>query len=327
MGCCAVNTVHTFLQDGSRRNQEKNMDDTPLVILNGNAGDRNHDEIHTAAAKHGYLLEETRYAGHGTEIACRAAAGGKSLIMAAGGDGTVREVASGIMQAGKQATLGIIPLGTGNDLCRSLKIEDDVAAALHVIDIGRKVDIDVGRLATDGGKFFFFNVSSCGFAGAVDKHLEESDKVRWRTLSYIKSGISALTELESFHVEVFCEDESCEDDRISVEALNVVVGNGRYAASGIPVAPEAMLTDGKLDLVIYLGRGLADQVFNSKMILQGEQHRSDTILSLRAQKFAMKFSRPLSINYDGELHDEEVDEVRYTIHSKRLRVIVGRDFP
>jgi len=306
--------------------RRKNMNDAPLVILNGNAGDRNHDQIRKAAAQRGYRLEETKYAGHGKEIARRAASSGNILIVAAGGDGTVWEVANGIMKAGKPATLGIIPLGTGNDLCRSLDIEHDIEAALRTIETGRETDIDVGELTAGSSKILFFNVSSCGFAGAVDKHLEETDKANWRTLSYIKSGFTALSELEPFHVDVFCEGQSCEEEKISADALNVVVGNGRFAASGIPVAPRANLTDGNLDLVLYLGQGISDQIFNSRLILSGEQDRSDTILSLRTPKFAMKFSRPLSINYDGELHDVEVDEVHYTIYSRRLRVIVGRNF-
>ena len=57
-----------------------------------------------------------------------------------------------------------------------------------------------------------------------------------------------------------------------------------------------------------------------------EQDRSDTVLTLRSEKFDLKFSRPLAINYDGELHDREVEDIRYSIYSRRLRVIVGRDF-
>jgi diacylglycerol kinase (ATP) len=296
------------------------MDDIPLVIFNACAGGGSHDRIREAASRRGFQLAETQFPGHGTEMARRAASQGTSLILAAGGDGTVHEIATGIMIAENPATLGIIPVGTGNDLCRSLAIDDDIEAALRIIDFGRKVDIDVGILSARREQIFF-NVSSCGFAGEVDKHLAETDKASWGTLSYLKSGIAALKELEPFRVDVFGNGET-----ISVDALNVVVGNGRYAAAGIPVAPQARLTDGKLDLVLYMGKGLVDQVFNSKLILQGEQDRSDNILSLRSENFAMKFSRPVSLNYDGELYDEEVEEVRYTLHSRRLRVIVGKDF-
>ncbi len=297
------------------------MGDGPLVILNATAGSRKHDQVTEALARRGCQIMETEYAGQGMEIAFRAASRGASLILAAGGDGTLHEVATGILRAENLTTLGVIPVGTGNDLCRSLGIDDSLEDALQIIEMGRTADIDVGRVTAGGEEHLFFNVSSCGFAGEVDKQLEENDKESWRTLSYLKSGISALSTLESFRVDVYSGDE-----KIGVDALNVVAGNGRYAAAGIPVAPQALLTDGKLDLVLYLGQGLADQIFNSRLILRGEQDQSDTILSLRSEKFAIKFSKPLSINYDGELHDKEVDEVIYAIHSKRLRVIIGRNF-
>lgn len=297
------------------------MNDIPLLILNGKAGSQDHAQLKDIGAKRGYLLSETNYAGHGTEISRQAAMEGTNLIIAGGGDGTVREVAKGIVLSEKDTTLGIIPLGTGNDLCRSLDIENDIETALHIIDIGKKVEIDVAELTTSGEKHLFFNVSSCGFGGAVDKKLEETDKTTWGPLTYFKSGVAALSELESFKVDIFYENKT-----ISVDSLNIVIANGRYAAAGIPVAPQASLTDGKLDLVLYMGKDMGDQIFNSKLILQGEQEYADNILSLRAKKFAMKFSHPVNINYDGELHKMEVDEINYAIHSKRLKVIVGKNF-
>lgn len=296
------------------------MEDAPLVIVNPNAGFRNPSDIEEQARRRGFRLVHTEHAGHGREIAHREASAGTRLLIACGGDGTIHEVASGILEAKAESVLGIIPLGTGNDFCRSLDIGQRAEEAFGVLEENRHVQIDVGTLLTGGDKRFFFNVSSCGFSGEVDKHLEETDRSSWGTLSYLKSGLSALAGLQPFHVDVSSEGET-----ISIEALNVVAGNGRYAASGIPVAPRASLTDGKLDLVIYMGGGISDQLFNSRLILQGNQEDSDTIVSLRSQKFAMKFSRPVSINYDGELYDSEVEEIEYAVHSQRLRVIVGNN--
>ncbi len=296
------------------------MNDIPLIILNGQSGSKDHDRIRETAVQRHYQLVETEYSGHGTELAKGAAAEGRQLIIAAGGDGTVSEVATGIVRAEKNATLGIIPLGTGNDLCRSLAI-DDIEMALQLLESGRHIDMDVGMVSLPGIDRYFFNVSSCGFGGAVDRHLEDTDKASWRKLSYFKSGIAALSELEPFRVDIFSDNES-----VRADVLNVVVGNGKYAASGIPVASQARLNDGKLDAVLYMGHGLSDQIFNSRLIIQGEQDRADKILTLRSEKFTMKFSKPISINYDGELHDEEIREISYAIHSQRLRVIVGNNF-
>ncbi len=296
------------------------MNDTPLIILNRQSGSQDHDRIRETAVQRHYQLVETEYSGHGTELAEAAAAEGRQLIIAAGGDGTVSEVATGIIRAEKNATLGVIPLGTGNDLCRSLAI-DDIEKALQLLQSGRVIAMDVGVVSLPGIDKYFFNVSSCGFGGEVDRNLEDTDKSSWGPLSYLKSGIAALSELEPFRVDFYSENET-----LGADVLNVVVGNGRYAASGIPVASQARLNDGKLDAVLYLGHGLSDQIFNSRLIIQGEQDEADKILTLRCEKFNMKFSRPISINYDGELHDEEVREIGYAIHSQRLKVIVGQNF-
>lgn len=289
--------------------------------MNSNAGCKNSSPARELAQQRDYRIIETCYSGHGTEIATREAKEGTPLIIAYGGDGTIHEVAAGIIAAGKvTTTLGIIPGGTGNDLCRSLDIDLDVEAAFALLDEDRRIEIDVARLRTADDDLPFFNVSSCGFSGEVDKRLEETDKVSWGTLAYLMSGISALADLRPFHVEINSEGET-----ISADALNVVIGNGRYAAAGIPVSSQADIRDGKLDLVLYMGGGIVDQIFNSRLIIAGEQERSENILLLRSARFDLRFSRPLSINYDGELYHREVDTLSYTVDDTKLSVVVGKN--
>lgn len=139
-------------------------------------------------------------------------------------------------------------------------------------------------------------------------------------------GMFSLFEKDALIQQAILHDMMINIYRYESGVLNIVIGNGRYAAAGIPVAPQASLTDGKFDVVLYMGKSLQDQIFNSKLILQGEQESGDNILSLRAKKFAMKFSKPVNINYDGELYKREVDEISYAIHSRRLKVIVGKNF-
>jgi hypothetical protein len=139
-------------------------------------------------------------------------------------------------------------------------------------------------------------------------------------------GMFSLFEKDALIQQAILHDMMINIYRYESGVLNIVIGNGRYAAAGIPVAPQASLTDGKLVVVLYMGKSLQDQIFNSKLILQGEQECGDNILSLRAKKFAMKFSKLVNINYDGELYKREVDEISYAIHSRRLKVIVGKNF-
>lgn len=292
-----------------------------ILIFNPHAGRNQDHRLLENIRSRGYHLVSTKHRGHGTELAREAAEQGARLIVAAGGDGTIHETATGILLSNNSPTFGIVPLGTGNDLRRSLHIPEDFTVALDTIDAGREMEIDVAKFTVDGEDTYFFNVSACGFSGEVDKHLEETDKSTWGALTYIKSGVAALQDLEPFHATIHSGTES-----LDVEVLNIVVGNGRYAASGIPVAAQARPNDGKLDVVLYMGQGVTDQIFNSRLILNGEQQEADTILSLRLEKTDMKFSRPVAMNYDGELYHKEVKQISYAIHSKRLKFLVGKDF-
>ena len=192
--------------------KEANMGDRPVVIVNGSAGYKSQEQITEMAKKRGYEICYTEHGGHGTDLAREKALRGALQIIVCGGDGTIHEVASGLLQVQNPPPMGIIPSGTGNDLCRSLDITTDIPAAFATLDDNRHLEIDVATLETAGEKIFFFNVSSCGFSGEVDKHLEETDKSSWGTLAYLRSGLLAPADLEPFQVEVKCEGETIRVD-------------------------------------------------------------------------------------------------------------------
>ena len=105
----------------------------------------------------------TEYAGHATELAREAALSGAERIVALGGDGTVREVAAGILESGKRAALGIIPCGTGNDYRRTLNIPDSPMAALElVLACGTRM-VDAAQV----NGFTYCNIASVGFDTSV----------------------------------------------------------------------------------------------------------------------------------------------------------------
>jgi diacylglycerol kinase family enzyme len=134
------------------------MENTPLVIVNSSAGFKGLSHIREMARQRGYRLVGTEYPGHGREIACRQASAGTPLIIACGGDGTIHEVASGILEAEKMTTMGIIPAATGNDLCRSLDIGEEVEEVFSVLDENRQMEMDVAMLIMGNEKITFLNV-------------------------------------------------------------------------------------------------------------------------------------------------------------------------
>lgn len=148
---------------------------------------------------------------------------GYNKIVAVGGDGTVNEVALGILEYGK-GTLGILPSGTGNDLARTLNIPQEPEKAIDYMSTGKEKDIDVG-IVNDK---FFFNIASIGFDSEVAK-TNEKVKVKFRSgLSYILSLFITLLKFKNMKVEIEIDDYVT-----NCEILLIAVGNGKYYGGGV----------------------------------------------------------------------------------------------
>lgn len=116
----------------------------------------------------------------------RAKEEGFDLIVAAGGDGTVHAVVNGLAPDFGGARLAVLPLGTGNDLRRSLAIPDDPLAALDLLDSGRERLIDVIRVETPSCWLYAVNTASGGFSGQLQEALTEEMKAAWGPLAYLR---------------------------------------------------------------------------------------------------------------------------------------------
>ncbi|HEV7905580.1 MAG TPA: diacylglycerol kinase family protein, partial [Pyrinomonadaceae bacterium] len=156
----------------------------PLVIVNpasaGGATGRAWPRVASDLRAHfgAFNCAFTERAGDARVIAAREAAQGRSLIVACGGDGTISEVANGILESGADAELGILPSGTGGDFKRTLRIPARVADASRALRSGRSVHVDVGRVefqdrAGATAQRYFLNVASCGMGGEVIRRVEE----------------------------------------------------------------------------------------------------------------------------------------------------------
>jgi YegS/Rv2252/BmrU family lipid kinase len=160
------------------------------------------------------------------------------LVIIGGGDGTMSAAADALVEA--QLPLGIIPLGTANDLARTLSIPADPVAAADVIIAGRQRRIDLGLV---NGKHFF-NVATMGLGVGVTRRLTHERKRRWGVLAYLFAGIELLA-----HVRPFTVDIETENDKFRVRTVQVMVGNGKYFGGGLTVDEAATIDDGLLNLV------------------------------------------------------------------------------
>lgn len=272
------------------------------VILNPSAGCAGNTE--ELRQKFQLLAPEeifvTSEAGHAEKFAREAVSAGFELIVAAGGDGTLNEIVNGIGDHASKVRVGLIPLGTGNDFARSVEIPTKVDESIEVIRSGRAQSFDFVRVTSDRVRYFI-NVSTGGFSGIVDEKLTPEMKQTWGPLAYLRSAAAALPELRAYQTAVVFDDT----EKILINLYNVIVGNGRFVAGGIPVAPDAVLDDGLLDIILILERPARELAVLAAQTLLGKHLSSDSIIYRKAAKVSVQSAPGMWFNVDGELVGNE----------------------
>jgi YegS/Rv2252/BmrU family lipid kinase len=240
--------------------------------------------------------------------------GGHDLVILGGGDGTMNLAAEALVEAG--LPLGILPLGTANDLARTLGIPFKLAEACDVIATGVERWIDLGRV---NGKAFF-NVASLGLGVAVQQVHKGERKRRWKVLSYVFSVIEAFDRSHSFSVEITCDGRT---ERL--RCLHLAVGNGRHYGGGMTIAQDATIDDGTLDLYALRPQSLASLMLLAPVLRWGLHSASERQVCMRGREFEVRTRHPKRINADGEIVSET--PAKFTVAPRALRVIVPADRP
>ena len=250
--------------------------------------------------------------------------GDEGPLIVVGGDGTVNEVVNGLGKAGfpEDVTLAVLPMGTGNDLAATLAIPDRLEAAEEVIRESRIRTLDVARVRSEGvGEHFFINVATGGFGAETSSLADEELKGRWGKLSYFRASLEKARDFDVRDVRVILDGE----ERI-LRAVNVAVGNCRYAGGGWPAAPRANPEDGLLDLVIVEDVGLKETLALAPAALAKSDYLGkEGVFYARAKKIRVE-TQPggLAFTADGELIGDEPVEFEVIPHT--LKVVVGPDY-
>lgn len=188
----------------------------------------------------------------------REARSGVRTIIAAGGDGTISSVVNGLCSEPHEAALGILPLGTGNDLCRTLGIPLDAEQAAELLwpiltdngppraDVLRRIDVIEAQAA--GRTVFFANALSGGNAGEVTKNVTAEMKKTWGPWCYVHGAIAVMSGLNDYETTLTCDGTAPETFR----TWAILVANGRTAGGGVEIAPRADLEDGLMEVVLIL---------------------------------------------------------------------------
>lgn len=231
----------------------------PLVIVNPNAAGgragRTFPDVRTVIEHRlgAVDVRSTERKGDAVVFAGEAARDGRSLVVAVGGDGTLHEVANGVLDAGGDVLVGYVGQGTGGDFRRSLGIEHRLEAYVDALARGREVRVDAGRArfrATDGSTQtrWFTNIVSAGMGGLVDRYVAETTKALGGRAAYLWSSARALAGCRRGRLRCTVELEGRSHER-RIDAYMIAVCNGRYFGSGMHVAPGARLDDGRLEVI------------------------------------------------------------------------------
>lgn len=246
-----------------------------------------------------------------------AAREGVDLVVAGGGDGTVHEVANGILDHPDASTsLGVLPLGTGNDLARGLRIPLNLGKAFEVLEGGSVRPMDVIRVQLDGGaEEILLNALTGGFSGQAHEALDQEVKEVWGPLSYLRSGVEMWGERRTYAVELEVDGET-----LSETVLNFMVCNGPFAGGGIAAAAGADLFDGFFDVVLIRDADARDLSTLAAGILSGKPVEHGSLVRREARGARVVAGASVPVSLDGEAI--EASRMTFELLPGRLPVVV-----
>ena len=210
-----------------------------LLLVNSDSrrGQEDYDHVRTQLMNGGLDLVEPGAPGDEAANLILQHAPHVDMIVLGGGDGTINRSLKSLLKV--QLPLGLLPLGTANDLARTLQLPGDLRAACEVILAGQKKLIDVGWVNDRP----FLNVASIGVSESVTRRLSQGAKSRWGVLAYIWAAMGAMLHCRPFTVEIVSSA-----GRRTTKTWQVAVGNGRHYGGGLTIHNDAKIDDGRLDL-------------------------------------------------------------------------------
>lgn len=230
------------------------------------------------------------------------------MIILCGGDGTIASGALAVVECG--LPLGIIPMGTANDLARTLGIPDDLGKAADVVLAGNTRKIDLGSV----NGYAFFNVASIGLSADLAQGLDPQTKKRFGRLGYAMAAARVLMKARPFTATIRDGEEVTR-----VKTFQIAVGNGRHYGGGNVVQADAEIDDGHLDLYsLEFGRvwKLAGML---RSFRSGTHGAWNEVRTARGVEFDIETRKPMPVNTDGEIVTST--PAKFRVHPEAITVL------
>jgi YegS/Rv2252/BmrU family lipid kinase len=212
------------------------------------------------------------------------------LVIVCGGDGTINSAAKGVLET--DLPMGIIPLGTANDLARTLGIPDDLLGAADIITAGKQRRIDLGEV--NGHPFF--NVASLGLSADLARGLTREAKRRWGKLGYALAAMRVLAAARPFRAEIIGDAGT-----VTVRTLQIAVGNGVHYGGGTVIHENASIDDAHLDLYSLELKNVWKFGLMLGAFRRGQHGAWDEVRTAKSTEFDIRTQEPKAINTDGDI--------------------------
>ncbi|CAN7483409.1 lipid kinase [Bosea sp. LjRoot237] len=229
------------------------------------------------------------------------------LVIVCGGDGSVSSAALAAMESG--LPMGIIPMGTANDLALTLGIPSDLVAAAEVIARGETRPVDVGTVNGHA----FFNVASIGLSSDLAQSLDPVLKKRFGRLGYALAAMKVMTRAAHFKARITEKGQTTE-----VETYQVAIGNGRHYGGGNVVEESAEIDDGHLDLYSLEMTNLWKLALMLRSFRSGTHGAWREVRTARCVEFDIETKRPMPVNTDGEI--VTATPAHFKVHPKAISI-------
>lgn len=253
-----------------------------------------------------YEVIYTEYAGHATEIAVSAAKNHVDQVIAVGGDGTLNETASGLVNTG--TALSLIPTGSGNGFARSLGIPLNLKKTVRRIVQPEEVLIDVGKLNDS----FFFGVAGVGLDAIIGAGFQNFG-VRG-PIPYFYIGLKEYFKFDYKEMTVIFEEKS-----VTYKPLLITIANTMQYGNGAIIAPMADFMDGLLEVCIIEKFPLYKAPFQLPRLFNGTINQFKYYRHYKSGKFIIRREKPGCYHTDGEPHKGPA-ELKFSVLPKALKV-------
>lgn len=302
-----------FANDSITENIDMRLKKTIIFVVNPKSGTEGKEAIikkieeHIDRSIYDYQIVKTAYAGHAEEIARNAARFYTDIIVAVGGDGTVNEIARGIIHT--NSALGIIPCGSGNGLARHLHIPTDPLSAIAILNRGYRLCIDYGKI---NNKPFF---CTCGVGFDAFVSLKFADSGKRGPITYIQNTLKECLTYKPETYEIVNEEMS-----IKHKAFLIACANASQYGNNAYIAPQASLTDGLLDITILEPFTVLDVPSLAFRLFNKTIDQDSRIKTYQTKRVTIHRTKPSVIHIDGDPVMGEA-ELNVEIVPKGLNVI------